>query len=338
MHGVARAANAHGARAASARPRGPRARSPDRPARVLSGGEQQRLALARAWALRPRVLFLDEPTASLDPGAAAEVERVMAEIHAAGTTIVMTTHNLGHARRFADRRRAPASTAARRAVAAPDAFFTRPAHRGSRRDSSKENCHGRSHRPHRSRLSSRWIAAALAAWRSRRVPAHAQDFITVASTTSTEQSGLFKHLLPEAKKATGIDVRVVAVGTGQALDMARRGDADVVFVHDRAAEEKFLAEGFGVKRFDVMYNDFVIVGPKADPAQREGQRRRSPALQEDRRARRRPSPRAATRAARTPRSCATGRPRASIPTASKADVVSRDRLAAWAPRSTPPRA
>ena len=100
--------------------------------------------------------------------------------------------------------------------------------------------------------------------------AHAQDFITAASTTSTEQSGLFKHLLPEAKRALGFDVRVVAVGTGQALDMARKGDADVVFVHDKVAEEKFLAEGFGVKRFEVMYNDFIIVGPKADPAGAKG--------------------------------------------------------------------
>jgi tungstate transport system substrate-binding protein len=95
--------------------------------------------------------------------------------------------------------------------------------------------------------------------------AHAES-ITVASTTSTEQSGLFGYLLPEAKKATGLDVKVVAVGTGQALDMARRGDADVVFVHDQAAEEKFLREGFGVKRFPVMYNDFVLVGPPSDPA------------------------------------------------------------------------
>src|SRR5262249_45566528 len=100
--------------------------------------------------------------------------------------------------------------------------------------------------------------------------AQAQDFITVASTTSTEQSGLFKHLLPEVKKATGIETRVVAVGTGQALDMARRGDADVVFVHDLAAEEKFLAEGYGVKRYPVMYNDFIIVGPKSDPAKAKG--------------------------------------------------------------------
>ncbi len=97
-----------------------------------------------------------------------------------------------------------------------------------------------------------------------------QQFITVASTTSTEQSGLFKHLLPVFEKKTGIQVRVVALGTGQALDMARRGDADVVFVHDREAEEKFLAEGFGVQRFEVMYNDFVLVGPKADPAKVAG--------------------------------------------------------------------
>jgi tungstate transport system substrate-binding protein len=90
--------------------------------------------------------------------------------------------------------------------------------------------------------------------------------ITVASTTSTEQSGLFGYLLPRFTTATGIGVKVVAVGTGQALDIGRRGDADVVFVHDRPAEEKFLAEGFGVKRHDVMYNDFVVIGPKADPA------------------------------------------------------------------------
>jgi tungstate transport system substrate-binding protein len=90
--------------------------------------------------------------------------------------------------------------------------------------------------------------------------------ILMASTTSTEQSGLFSHLLPAFKAATGIDVRVVAVGTGQAIDIGRRGDADVLFVHDRAAEEKFVAEGFGLKRSQVMYNDFVLVGPASDPA------------------------------------------------------------------------
>ena len=101
--------------------------------------------------------------------------------------------------------------------------------------------------------------------------AGAQDkFIVMASTTSTEQSGLFTHLLPAFKQATGIDVRVVALGTGQALDSARRGDADVVFVHDQAAEEKFVAEGFGLKRLSVMYNDFVLIGPKSDPAGMRG--------------------------------------------------------------------
>lgn len=94
--------------------------------------------------------------------------------------------------------------------------------------------------------------------------------ITVASTTSTEQSGLFGFLLPKFTAATGIGVKVVAVGTGQALDIGRRGDADVVFVHDKTAEEKFIAEGAGVKRFGVMYNDFVIIGPKADPARIAG--------------------------------------------------------------------
>jgi tungstate transport system substrate-binding protein len=103
------------------------------------------------------------------------------------------------------------------------------------------------------------------------LPAGAQErFITVASTTSTDQSGLFGHLLPAYKRASGVDVRVVALGTGQALDVGRRGDADVVFVHDQPAEEKFVAEGFGVARTQVMYNDFVVVGPKADPAKIAG--------------------------------------------------------------------
>nr|WP_156460101.1 substrate-binding domain-containing protein [Mesorhizobium sp. Root157] len=95
----------------------------------------------------------------------------------------------------------------------------------------------------------------------------AQDkSIVVASTTSTQDSGLFDYLLPLFKAKTGIDVKVIAQGTGQALDTARRGDADVVFVHAKAQEEKFLSEGFGVKRYDVMYNDFVLIGPKSDPA------------------------------------------------------------------------
>ncbi len=94
--------------------------------------------------------------------------------------------------------------------------------------------------------------------------------ITLSSTTSTEQSGLFAHLLPAFKQATGIDVKVVAVGTGQAIDIARRGDADALLVHDTAAEEKFVAEGFATRRFNVMYNDFVLVGPRNDPAGAKG--------------------------------------------------------------------
>ena len=110
--------------------------------------------------------------------------------------------------------------------------------------------------------------------------AHAQPrYITVASTTSTEQSGLFKYLLPIFEKKTGIQVRVVALGTGQALDMGRRGDADVVFVHARPLEEKFVAEGFGVRRVEVMYNDFVLIGPRSDPAQVAGGRDVVAALQ-----------------------------------------------------------
>src|SRR5215475_8165913 len=97
-------------------------------------------------------------------------------------------------------------------------------------------------------------------------PAKAEKSILVSSTTSTQDSGLFGHILPLFKAKTGIDVRVVAQGTGQALDTGRRGDADVVFVHAKPQEEKFVADGFGVKRFDVMYNDFVLIGPKSDPA------------------------------------------------------------------------
>lgn len=95
--------------------------------------------------------------------------------------------------------------------------------------------------------------------------------IVMASTTSTEQSGLFSFLLPAFKKATGIDIKVVAMGTGQAIDMGRRGDADVLFVHDQVAEEKVVAEGFALKRLPVMYNDFVLIGPAADPVQVKGQ-------------------------------------------------------------------
>jgi tungstate transport system substrate-binding protein len=120
-----------------------------------------------------------------------------------------------------------------------------------------------------------FIAAVLAAAAACAMPpAQAQErpFITVASTTSTEQSGLFAHVLPAFTKKTGIEVRVVAVGTGQALKIGERGDADVVFVHDTPSELKFVQDGFGVDRREVMYNDFVLVGPKQDPAKVEGSR------------------------------------------------------------------
>ena len=106
--------------------------------------------------------------------------------------------------------------------------------------------------------------ATVAGW------AQSSPTLVMASTTSTEQSGLFGHLLPAFTKATGITVRVVAVGTGQAIDMAKRGDADVLFVHDRAAEEKYVAEGYAPRRYPVMYNDFVLVGPASDPAHLKG--------------------------------------------------------------------
>ena len=121
--------------------------------------------------------------------------------------------------------------------------------------------------PHLRRLRRRALLAALATAALLPLAARAQDrFIVMSSTTSTEQSGLFAHLLPAFHKASGITIRVVAQGTGQALDMGRRGDADVLFVHDRVAEEKFVAEGWGLARRPVMYNDFVIVGPRSDPA------------------------------------------------------------------------
>jgi tungstate transport system substrate-binding protein len=119
-------------------------------------------------------------------------------------------------------------------------------------------------------ISRRTLIAAAAAWLACGAAWAQSPFIVVASTTSTEQSGLFKHLLPAFTKQTGIEVRVVALGTGQALDTARRGDADVVLVHDPEAERKFVAEGFATRRHDVMYNDFVVVGPGADPARVAG--------------------------------------------------------------------
>jgi tungstate transport system substrate-binding protein len=115
-----------------------------------------------------------------------------------------------------------------------------------------------------------FAAAALAAVVCASPLAAEDKFITVASTTSTQNSGLFEYLLPKFEKESGIKVRVVAVGTGQALAIGRRGDADVLFVHDKVAEKKFVAEGYGVDRKEVMYNDFIVIGPKSDPAKIAG--------------------------------------------------------------------
>lgn len=124
------------------------------------------------------------------------------------------------------------------------------------------------------------MAAAALATAVFTTPVHAQDkSIVVSSTTSTQDSGLFGYILPLFKQKTGIEVKVVAQGTGQALDTARRGDADVVFVHAKSAEQKFLAEGEGVKRYPVMYNDFVLIGPKSDPAGIKGMNDVAKALQ-----------------------------------------------------------
>ena len=120
------------------------------------------------------------------------------------------------------------------------------------------------------------LVALVAIWP--RPMAGAEHFITVASTTSTQNSGLFGHILPKFTKKTGIRVRIVAVGTGQAIRLARNGDADVLFVHHKASEEKFVRDGFGVRRFDVMYNDFIIVGPKDDPARVKGEANAARAL------------------------------------------------------------
>src|SRR6187399_44088 len=124
------------------------------------------------------------------------------------------------------------------------------------------------------------IAAVAAAATVLTTPVCAQDkSIVVSSTTSTQDSGLFGYILPLFKEKTGIDVKVIAQGTGQALDTGRRGDSDVVFVHAKSAEEKFLAEGQGVKRYPVMYNDFVLIGPKSDPAGVKGMKDITKALQ-----------------------------------------------------------
>jgi tungstate transport system substrate-binding protein len=231
------------------------------PARVLSAGERQRLALARAWIVEPEVIFLDEPTASLDPAASRAVEDIVCAIHEAGTKVVLTTHDLGQARRLAHDvlfmhhgrilERGPAA-----------AFFERPRTPEARATDERT----KSRMPKLRAI----LGAALALMVAATPAAAAERFITLASTTSTENSGLFDAILPAFTKATGIAVRVVAVGTGAALRLGRRGDVDVVLVHARGAELRYVADGHAIARRDVMHNDFIIAGPDADPARVRG--------------------------------------------------------------------
>ena len=230
-----------------------------RPARVLSGGEQQRLALARAWALHPEVLFLDEPTASLDPSATREIENVIRAFDAAGTKIVMATHNLGQARRLGDEVIFLHQGRVARARAGRAILF--------------QTGVGGSRRIHQRRAAMGLIAHfAIDRSCSARFRCMAQQrFITVASTTSTEQSGLFKHLLPIFEKKTGIEVRVVALGTGQALDMGKRGDADVVFVHAQGAGGEVRRRGL---RREALRGDVQRLRPRRAEVRSRRSRRR----------------------------------------------------------------
>ncbi|CAG0908048.1 unnamed protein product, partial [Cyprideis torosa] len=202
----------------------------NQPARLLSGGEAQRLALSRALATDPEVLLLDEPTASLDPASVLAIEQIVSEARNRGVRIIFVTHDIGQARRMADdvvflhrgrvAEHSPAAT-----------FFPDP-----RSDAARDYLNGRI------------------------------DSIIVQSTTSTANSGLYDYLLPIFQGEAGITVNVVAVGTGQAIKNAQNCDGDVLLVHAKPSEEKFVADGFGTERTDLMYNDFVIVGPADDPA------------------------------------------------------------------------
>ena len=194
--------------------------------------------------------------------------------------------------------------------------------------------------PRSRRTRARGIVAGLAAAALAIVlampAARAGDFITVASTTSTQNAGLFDRLLPLFEAETGIEVRVVAVGTGQALRLARNGDADLLLVHDKPSEEAFVAEGYGSARFDLMYNDFVVVGPASDPAGIAGADEAAAALAKIAAAEAPFVSREATTAAPTGASARSGRPPGWTPRARPAPGTARP-ARAWGRRSTPPR-
>ncbi len=239
-----------------------------RPARRLSGGEQQRLALARALARDPDLLLLDEPTASLDPAATRSVEEIVRAAALSGIKVVMASHDLGQVRRLAGNVMFLVRGAVREHVASAKPFSTVRRRRRRQPSCAAISSSELSQQERPAMLNRRLsFALAISACIVLSAPALAQDkSIVVASTTSTQDSGLFGHILPLFKAKSGIDVKVIAQGTGQALDTARRGDADVVLVHAKSQEEKFVADGFGVKRSDLMYNDFVLIGPGSDPA------------------------------------------------------------------------
>ena len=271
----------------------------ERPARRLSAGEQQRLALARALARDPDDPVPRradrEPRPRLDQGDRGRDPHRQRARHQ-GRDVDPRSRRGATA---GGRGRSVASWPDRRSRRRTRASSTRRA--PTRRASSSLGSCSYDH------ADARCIGllAALSASPCRRCAQ--ENSIVVASTTSTQDSGLFGYLLPLFKARTGIDVKVVALGTGQALDTARRGDADVVFVHARSEEEKFVAEGFGVKRYPVMYNDFVLIGPRSDPAgvgQVQGHRR---GAADASRTRSCPSSRAATARARTSPSSSCGR-------------------------------
>ena len=307
-----------------------------RPARRLSGGEQQRLALARALARDPAVLFLDEPTASLDPAATKAIEDIVRAVAARGIKVVMATHDLGEARRLAGdivllhRGRVIESGAAAR-------ILRRAAAPTRRRRSSPANCWSDARRGELDAVTAAMLHRRCARAARSPSPAVAQDkSIVVASTTSTQDSGLFGYLLPLFKQKTGIDVKVVAQGTGQALDTGRRGDADVVFVHAKSAEEKFLAEGF---RREALSGDVQRLRPdRAEERSRRHQGHARTSSRRSRRSRTRPrrSSRAATAPARISPSSSSGRTPASTSRRTRAPGTSRS-ARAWARRSTPRR-
>ena len=241
------------------------------PARVLSGGEQQRLALARAMAIRPDALFLDEATANLDPHSTLAIENQVRKARELGTPVLLVTHDLAQARRLGERILYLNDGILEADSRAPD-FFTAPTDTACPRlRRGPPDPLNRRHAVMTGRILCALMLVCAVSGADERA-------VVVQSTTSTQNSGLFDEILPHFTETTGIFVKVVAVGTGQALRNSMNGDGDVLLVHARDAEETFVAEGYGVERFNLMYNDFVIVGPAGDPAGLAGLRDAGEAL------------------------------------------------------------